>query len=142
MLDSEYFMRRALAEAEKAFHQGEVPIGSVIVVNDEVLAKGHNQVELLQDPTAHAEIIAIGAACQTLGSKFLNEATLYVTIEPCVMCWGALQHARIRRIVWGAHEPKYGFSNFVQMKHKIKCVSGVMAEECQEIMRSFFKGFR
>ena len=133
-------MRQALIQAEMAFEQDEVPIGAVVVSNFQVIGRGHNQVERLNDPTAHAEMIAITAACETLNSKYLQDCTLFVTIEPCPMCAGALRWAQFARVVYGASEPKHGYSRFgSDMLHpRTMITTSVMAEECAEIMKRFF----
>ena len=133
-------MRQALIQAEMAYEQDEVPIGAVVVSNFQVIGRGHNQVERLNDPTAHAEMIAITAACETLNSKYLQDCTLFVTIEPCPMCAGALRWAQFARVVYGASEPKHGFSRLgTEMLHpRTMITTSVMAEECAEIMKRFF----
>src|SRR5215212_7604745 len=113
-MNDEYFMRQALIQAQKAFEEDEVPIGAVIVINNKIIARGYNQVERLNDPTAHAEIIALTSAFNYLGSKYLPDATLYVTIEPCLMCAGALYWSKIARVVFGAHDEKHGASSVVK----------------------------
>lgn len=140
-LSDEHFMKLALAQAEMAFERDEVPVGAVIVSNNQVIAKAHNSVELLQDITAHAEIIAITSAAQHLGSKYLKNCTLYVTLEPCVMCAGALKWAQIGRVVYGASDEKQGF-----MKHgkevlhpKTRLEYGVSHEQCTHLMKTFFQ---
>ena len=143
----EIFMRQALREAQQAFDAGEVPVGSVIVMNNKVIARGHNQVELLNDPTAHAEILAITSACSFLGAKYLPDATLYVTVEPCLMCCGAIQWSKIGRIVYGAPDDKNGYRKYVQdttnqgapFHPKAQIVTGVLQEECAALMKSFFR---
>lgn len=134
-------MQQALLEAKEAYDVGEVPIGAVVVVNDMIIGRGHNLTESLQDVTAHAEMLAITAAQNYLGSKVLPDATLYVTIEPCVMCAGALRWSRIGRVVWGASEPKVGFTQFSsKILHKKTIVtSGVMEEDAVELMQRFFQ---
>ncbi|MCB9231610.1 MAG: nucleoside deaminase [Bacteroidia bacterium] len=142
--DDEHFMRRALAEAEYAFEKGEVPIGAVVVANNRVIGRGHNQVEMLHDATAHAEMLALTAASEFLNSKYLTECTLYVTIEPCPMCAGALRWAQLGRVVYGAHEPKHGYSRFGgEMFHpKTEIMGGILAEEAAALMKSFFQNKR
>lgn len=137
----QFFMQQALLEAKEAYDAGEVPIGAVVVVNDMIIGRGHNLTESLQDVTAHAEMLAITAAQNYLGSKVLPDATLYVTIEPCVMCAGALRWSRIGRVVWGASEPKVGFTQFSsKILHKKTIVtSGVMEEDAVELMQRFFQ---
>ena len=140
----EYFMQQALRQARMAFDAGEVPVGAVIVVEDRVIGKGFNQTEMLNDVTAHAEMIAITAAAGHMNSKFLDECTLYVTVEPCLMCAGALKWARFHRIVYGAGEPKFGFNKDVPdlFGKKTEIVRGVLEEECSALMTEFFKARR
>ena len=140
------FMREALAEAEKAQAKGEVPIGAVLVKDGEVIASGHNLKETLQDPTAHAEMIAIREAAGKLRSWRLDDADLYVTIEPCPMCMGAMLQARVRRVIFGAFEPKAGaagstvdLSVIRQFNHRIEVIDGVLEEECRRLMQEFFQ---
>lgn len=137
----EHFMRQAFLLAERAFEEGEVPIGAVVVSNFKIIGKGYNQTERLQDPTAHAEMIAITAACEYLGSKYLNDCTLFVTIEPCPMCAGALRWAQFERVVYGAPEPKTGFSNHIPslLHPKTQILPGIMEYECRGIMQEFFR---
>jgi tRNA(adenine34) deaminase len=139
-----YFMQQALKEAQKALEEGEIPVGAVIVCNNQIISKGHNQTELLTDVTAHAEIIAITSASSYLNSKYLNDCTLYVTLEPCNMCAGALYWSQIGRIVFGAADEKRGFMiNGREMLHpKTKLEYGILHEECSELMKSFFKSIR
>ncbi len=139
-MTDEYYMNLALDEARKAALEGEVPVGAVVVVNDRVIGRGHNLTECLNDVTAHAEMQAITAAAQTLGGKYLKGCTLYVTVEPCLMCAGALGWSQIDRIVYGASDPKRGYSTFTQSPFhpKTTVVSGVMAEECGAMMKDFF----
>lgn len=140
-------MKLALKEAEKAYHQGEIPVGALIVQNDQIIAKGYNQTELLKDSTAHAEIIALTAAFNTLNSKYLPEATLYVTLEPCLMCCGALYWSKIRRIVYSASDDKNGYrrvenccNNAPKLLHpKTSLSNGILAEESLSLLKSFFK---
>ncbi|MBX7240321.1 MAG: nucleoside deaminase [Bacteroidia bacterium] len=136
----EYYMKQALLLAQKAFDEGEVPIGAVIVTGQKIIGKGYNQVERLGDATAHAEMIAISAASGYLGSKVLEDCTLYVTIEPCPMCAGALYWSRIGKIIYGASEPKFGFqSKKLSLLHpKTEISGGLMDFECREIMQRFF----
>ncbi|NLX82090.1 MAG: nucleoside deaminase [Proteiniphilum sp.] len=141
MLDDNYFMRQALQEAQKAFDADEVPIGAVIVADGRVIARAHNLVETLNDTTAHAEMQAITSASDVLGGKYLSKCTLYVTVEPCPMCAGALGWAQISRIVYGAGDNKRGFSKYsTNVLHpKTTLTSGIMEEECSEIMKRFFE---
>ncbi len=139
----EYFMGKALDLAIQASEEGEVPIGAVVVHNNKIIGKGYNQTERLKDVTAHAEMLAITAASDYLNSKYLDECTLYVTIEPCTMCAGAIQWARLGSLVWGANEPKFGFNKTSSgLLGKTELKSGVLEEACAEIMRTFFKARR
>jgi tRNA(adenine34) deaminase len=151
----EYFMRKALQEAQNAYDENEVPIGAVVVYNDRIIAKGYNQVERLKDSTAHAEMIALTAAYELLGAKYLNDATLYVTVEPCMMCTGALYWSKIGRIVYGASDEKNGISKYFDIKNpkvdkqkawpfhpKTQLSYGVLASECLHLMQDFFKQLR
>ena len=139
-----FFMQRALSEAKTAFEQGEVPIGAVVECGGRIVGKGHNLVETLGDATAHAEMQAITAAMNTLGGKYLTECTLYVTVEPCVMCAGALAWSQIGRIVYGTAEPKKGYTTIPHpiLHPKTKVERGVMEAECRELMEEFFKKLR
>ena len=134
----------ALREAQRAAAEDEVPIGAVIVCQGRIIAKGHNMTERLNDPTAHAEMIAITAATEAVGGKYLNDCTLYVTVEPCPMCAGALAWSQIGKIVYGASDPKRGFSQFSPslMHPKTEVVSGVLAQECGDIVTEFFRNKR
>ena len=137
----EKYMFDALREAQRAAAEDEVPIGAVIVCQGRIIAKGHNMTERLNDPTAHAEMIAITAATEAVGGKYLNDCTLYVTVEPCPMCAGALAWSQIGKVVYGASDPKRGFSRFSpSLRHpKTEIVSGIMAEECGNIVSEFFQ---
>lgn len=137
-------MREALREAMRAADEDEVPIGAVIVCKGRIIGKGYNMTERLNDPTAHAEMIAITAATEAMGGKYLNECTLYVTVEPCPMCAGALAWAQIGKVVYGASDPKRGFSMFSPslMHPKTEIVSGVLADECSGLVTEFFKNKR
>ena len=136
----EYFMLEALREAGKAADEGEIPVGAIIVAGGSIIARAHNQTETLNDVTAHAEMLAITAAANALGAKYLDECTLYVTLEPCPMCAGALCHSHIGKIVWAADDPKNGFSRFGNMLHpKTKTETGVMHDECLALLTEFFK---
>ncbi|RMF60042.1 MAG: tRNA adenosine(34) deaminase TadA [Calditrichaeota bacterium] len=148
-LNHEYWMRLAFAEAEKAYREGEVPVGAIVVFDNSVIGKGHNQIEALQDPTAHAEMLAITAAANFLGSRRLLDCTLYVTLEPCAMCAGAIVLARIPKLVYGATDPKAGacqsLFNIVQDKrlnHRVEVISGVMEQKCSLILSDFFQKLR
>ncbi|MEN2414047.1 nucleoside deaminase [Flavobacterium mesophilum] len=135
----EYFMKKALQEAEEAYLKGEIPVGAVIVVADKVIARSHNLTELLNDVTAHAEMQSITAAANFLGGKYLKDCTLYVTLEPCQMCAGALYWSQISKIVFGARDEQRGFLNMGTKLHpKTTVVSGVMANEAADLMRRFF----
>jgi tRNA(adenine34) deaminase len=143
------FMWQALHEAQQAFDEGEVPVGAVVVADGMVVGRGHNQTERLGDPTAHAEILAIGAASEHFESWRLLGATLYATIEPCVMCAGASVMARIERIVYGAADPKFGGCDSIfriptdpRLNHRVEILRGVLADECAAIMKEFFAGRR
>ena len=140
MLDDTYFMKQALAEAKKAFAKGEVPIGAVVVCNQQIIARAHNFTETLHDVTAHAEMQAITAAASYLGAKYLNDCILYVTVEPCVMCAGALYWSKVAKVVYGASEDKYEYTKKVPLAlhPKTEVVAGVMADECAQIMKDFF----
>ncbi len=140
MFTDEYFMKLALREAEMALEEDEVPVGCVIVANDRVIAKAHNLTERLNDVTAHAEMQAITAASNFLGGKYLTNLTMYVTLEPCVMCCGALQWSQISKVVIGARDEKRGFINQnLQLHPKTKVVTGVLEVECSEMIKKFFK---
>ena len=134
-------MKQALAEAQKALAKDEVPIGAVIVCNNQIIARGHNLTEQLIDATAHAEMQVITSASNHIGGKYLKDCTLYVTLEPCVMCAGALGWAQIGKIVYGAKDEKRGYSFFAPnaLHPKTEVVSGIMENECEEIVREFFK---
>ena len=134
------YMTMALSEAKKAFAMGEVPVGCVIVADGQVVGRGHNLTETLADVTAHAEMQAITAATNTLGGKYLTQCTLYVTVEPCVMCAGAIGWAQVKRLVYGASDEKRGFTVFAPKALHPKCTvsSGVLESDCRELMQSFF----
>lgn len=140
----EDFMKQALREAQNAYNADEVPVGAVVVVQNRIIARGYNQVEMLNDTTAHAEMIALTSAFNFLGSKYLPEATLYVTVEPCTMCCGALYWSKIARVVYGTPDPKHGgLSLHKNVLHpKTEIVSGVLAEECALLMKNFFAARR
>ena len=140
-MTDEYYMQRALEQARLAFDKDEVPVGAVVVCRDRIIARAHNLTETLNDVTAHAEMQAITAAANALGGKYLDVCTLYVTVEPCVMCAGALGWAQTGRVVYGAADPKRGFSAFApQALHpKTQLTTGVLADECGELMKRFFK---
>jgi tRNA(adenine34) deaminase len=142
----EHFMQLALREAQQAFDEGEVPVGAVVVLNNRVIARGHNMVERLKDPTAHAEMIALTAAFNQLGGKYLEEATLYVTVEPCLMCAGAIYWSKLSRIVWGAPDEKNGHRRITGPQSpfhpKASQTTGVLQEACTRLMKDFFKARR
>ena len=135
-----YFMRQALEEARLAFEEGEIPLGAVVVCRGQIIARAHNEVERLKDPTAHAELLAITAATEYMGGKFLSDCQLYVTVEPCVMCAGALFWARLGEIIYGAGEEKFGYRHYAPdiFPRRAKVRGGVLSEEAAELMRSFF----
>ena len=135
-----YFMRQALEEARLAFEEGEIPIGAVVVCRGQIIARAHNEVERLKDPTAHAELLAITAATEYMGGKFLSDCQLYVTVEPCVMCAGALFWARLGEIIYGAGEEKFGYRHYAPdiFPRRAKVRGGVLSEEAAELMSSFF----
>lgn len=142
--DDERFMRLALNEARKALQQQEVPIGAVVVADGAVVGRGHNLVETLADPTAHAEMQALTAASTTLGGKYLQGCTLYVTVEPCIMCAGAIGWAQVSRVVWGADDPKRGYRRYSEavFHPKTTLTRGVLGAECEALMTSFFASLR
>ena len=144
MENHDRYMKEALREAGYAAAEDEVPIGAVITWNGRIIAKGHNMTERLSDPTAHAEMIAITAATEAIGGKYLNDCTLYVTVEPCPMCAGALAWAQTGKVVYGASDPKRGFSRFSPslMHPKTEVIGGVMAEECGKLVSDFFRDKR
>ena len=139
-----HFMKQAFLEAQKAFEQGEVPVGAVVVCENQIIARAHNQTELLNDVTAHAEMLAITAAADNLGNKYLHDCTLYITLEPCPMCAGAIGWSQIGKIVYGASDDKRGFMVYgKRMLHpKTKVEFGIMNEECAALMSSFFEAKR
>ncbi len=144
MFDDSMFMCQAYNEAEIALEKGEVPVGAVVVCENRIIARAHNMTEALTDVTAHAEMQAITAAANFLGGKYLNECTLYVTLEPCVMCAGALAWSQIGKVVYGASDEKRGFSRLSEniLHPKTEVISGVMADECAQIVKVFFKAKR
>lgn len=141
MADDAFYMKQALAEAGKAAERGEVPVGAVVVCRDRIIARAHNLTETLNDVTAHAEMQAITAAANALGAKYLTDCTLYVTVEPCVMCAGAIAWAQIGRLVFGAEDEKRGYRRYAPdaLHPKTVVVSGVMKEECAALMKAFFR---
>ena len=141
--DDTYFMRKALQEAELALAEGEVPVGAVIVCNGQIIAKGHNQVETLNDPTAHAEMLAFTAATNFLGSKYLKNCTLYVTLEPCQMCAGAAFWSQIEKIVFGASDEQRGYQHWHCRVHpKTEVIGGILANESEALLKKFFEQMR
>ncbi|MCF3111292.1 nucleoside deaminase [Niabella sp. CC-SYL272] len=145
-MTDEYFMQQALKEAQRAFEEDEIPIGAVVVQGDRIIARGYNMTEKLNDPTAHAEMIALTSAFSFLNAKYLPGATLFVTVEPCVMCAGALYWSKLRRVVWGASDVKNGFSRVKPetspFHPKTEIVTGILEEECAALMKAFFKAKR
>jgi tRNA(adenine34) deaminase len=140
------WMRQALREAERAYEEGEVPVGVVVVQGERLVGRGRNAVERLQDPTAHAELLAVTAACEALGSKWLEGCTLYVTLEPCPMCAGAMVLARLSRLVFGAFDEKLGAASTLyqipqdpRLNHRLEVISGVEAEASADLLRAFFR---
>ena len=145
-MTNEYFMMQALKEAKKAYEDGEIPIGAVVVLNDKIIARGHNMTERLNDPTAHAEMIALTSAFSTLGGKYLTDAAIYITIEPCLMCSGALYWSKIKRVVYGAEDEKNGYKKTVNgawpFHPKTELVHGILKDDCAKLMKDFFKDKR
>lgn len=141
MTTDERYMRKALEEARRAFEADEIPVGAIVVCGDQIIARGHNLTEMLHDVTAHAEMQAITAAAEHLGGKYLDVCTLYVTVEPCIMCAGAIGWSQLGRLVYGASDPKRGYSFFAPkaLHPKTKVVSGVLEEECAALMKEFFQ---
>ena len=142
----EYFMQQALKEAQLAYEADEVPVGAIVVLNNTIIARAHNQVELLNDSTAHAEILALTSAYAALGAKYLPEASLYVTVEPCIMCCGALYWGKLGKVVYGASDEKNGYRHLTKenwpFHPKTELVSGIMEAECAFLMKSFFRSKR
>lgn len=145
-MHDEHFMKQALREAQQAFDEDEIPIGAVVVANNRVIARGHNMTEKLQDPTAHAEMIALTSAFNALGSKYLPECTLYVTVEPCAMCAGASYWSKIGRVVYGTPDEKNGYKRLTgsasPFHPSTQIEYGVLQDECALLMREFFKSKR
>lgn len=145
-MSDEQYMQEALKEAQKAFDAGEVPVGAILVMNERVIARAHNQVELLNDSTAHAEILALTTAFNFLGSKYLPEATLYVTLEPCLMCCGALYWSKIGKLIYGAEDEKNGYRKTAGDNNpfhpKTRIVTGILKQDCARLMKDFFKARR
>ena len=144
VLTDEYFMRQALGEARQALAEGEIPIGAVVVLENVIIGRGHNQTERLRDVTAHAEMLALSAAANFVGNKYLGSCSLYVTIEPCVMCAGASAWAQVRQVIYGAEELKVGFRRHgLGLLHpRTQLRAGVLADECAVLMRDFFNAKR
>ena len=144
LLSDDYFMRQALAEARRALAAGEIPIGAVVVLDGQIIGRGYNQTERLRDVTAHAEMLALSAAANFVGNKYLAACSLYVTIEPCVMCAGASAWAQVRQVIYGADEPKVGFRRHSPslLHPRTQVRSGVLAAECAALMQDFFRGKR
>lgn len=144
MMDDQYFMKQALLEAEKAFERGEVPVGAVVVCKDRIIARAHNLTETLTDVTAHAEMQAITAAASAIGGKYLSDCILYVTVEPCVMCAGAIAWSQMGTLVFGAEDEKRGYQRYAPEALHPKTVvkKGVMADECATLMKQFFASKR
>jgi len=148
-MEDEFFMRQALREARLAYEEDEVPIGAVVVMGDRVIARGHNQSERLNDSTAHAEIIALTSAFNYLGSKYLPEASIYITVEPCLMCAGAMYWGKIGKVVFGAEDEKNGYRSRIgdvpgpwPFHPKTVLVKGILGDECAALMREFFRSKR
>ncbi len=142
LFDDSYFMKQAIQQAEMAYEKDEVPIGAVITYENRIIGRAHNQVEQLNDPTAHAEILAITAACNFAGYKHLDGCTIYITVEPCLMCFGAIQWARLSKIVYGAEEPKTGFDSKHQLQTIIPVIGGIESATCSALMKTFFQSKR
>lgn len=140
----EHFMRQALQEAQKAFEEKEIPVGAVVVCQNKIIARAYNQVQKLNDVTAHAEMLAITAAQNYLGSKYLDECTLYVTLEPCTMCGGALYWSQMKKVIFGASDEKRGYRimNHDILHPKTQLITGLLADECSELVKSFFRNMR
>lgn len=145
-MTDEYFMKQALKEAQIAYEEGEVPVGAVVVIDGKLVARGHNMTEKLNDPTAHAEMIALTSAFSHIGAKYLPEATLYVTVEPCLMCAGALYWSKVKRIVWGADDEKNGHQRITKdespFHQKAEVTKAVLKEDCARLMKDFFASKR
>ncbi len=148
-MDDYYYMKAAISEAVKGKEEGEVPVGCVVVYEGRIIGKGHNRIEALQDPTAHAEILAITAAAEYLGNRRLEGCTIYVTLEPCAMCCGAMVLARANKLVFGAYDPKagaavtlYNIPTDKRLNHQLEVVGGFMEDECGGILTDFFRRLR
>lgn len=141
--NDEYYMKQALEEAKKAFESGEVPVGAVVVANDQIIARSHNLTERLNDVTAHAEMQAITAAADFLGGKYLTECSIYITLEPCTMCGGALYWSQVKKVIYGASDEKRGAGKHTDVYHpKTEISAGIMEKECSELMKEFFQNKR
>lgn len=143
-MNDEYYMKRALDQARMAFERDEIPVGAVVVCQDQIIARSYNLTETLTDVTAHAEMQAITSAANALGGKYLNQCTLYVTVEPCVMCGGAIGWAQLGRLVYGASDPKRGYTVYAPnaLHPKTQVTSGILEDECAALMKEFFKSKR
>ncbi len=145
-MTDEYYMMQAIKEAKKALEDGEVPIGAIVVINEKVIAHGHNMVEKLTDPTAHAEMIALTSAFNLLGAKYIPEASLYITVEPCLMCAGAMYWSKIGKVVYGADDEKNGYKRISganwPFHPKTELIRGVLKDDCAKLMKDFFKNRR
>jgi tRNA(adenine34) deaminase len=145
-MTDEYFMMQAIKEAKKAYEEGEIPIGAVVVLNEKIIARGHNMTERLNDPTAHAEMIALTSAFSSLGGKYLTTAAIYITVEPCLMCSGALYWSKIKRVIYGAEDEKNGYKKTVNgnwpFHPKTELVHGILKGDCAKLMIDFFKDKR
>lgn len=145
-MTDDYFMMQALKEARQALEEEEIPIGAVVVINEHIVARGHNMTERLKDPTAHAEMIALTSAFTALGAKYLPEASLYITVEPCLMCAGAIYWSKLGRIVYGAEDDKNGYRKTTKenwpFHPKAELIKGVLGEECAQLMKDFFGRLR
>lgn len=142
-MTDEYYMMQAIKEAKKAWEDGEIPIGAIVVINERLVARGHNMVEKLNDPTAHAEMIALTSAFNLLGAKYIPEATLYITVEPCLMCAGALYWSKIGKVVYGADDEKNGYKKTAganwPFHPKTELIRGVLKDDCSKLIKDFFK---
>ena len=149
MVSHDHWIREALKEAKQALNKNEVPVGAVVVLNEKVIGRGNNQIEMLQDPTAHAEMIAITAAANAMASKWLIGATLYVTVEPCAMCAGAIVLARLKTVVYGttdsktgAHSSVFNLLNDPRLNHQLEVIPGILKDECSALLVTFFEEMR
>jgi tRNA(adenine34) deaminase len=145
-MTDEYFMMQAIKEAKKSLEDEEIPIGAIVVINERIIARGHNMTEKLNDPTAHAEMIALTSAFNLLGSKYLPEATLYITIEPCLMCAGAIYWSKLGKLVYGGDDEKNGYKKTTgttwPFHPKTELIRGVLKDDCVKLMKDFFKSKR